>query len=338
MRGRAARSAAPHRDTMSDEYRVVVVSDVHYASAGEQARRGYEARVIRSWPQKAFVHLFRRFIWLKDPLGHNHQLDRFLAAARESDLTVANGDYSCDSAFVGMGDDAAFASARFVLGRLRERFADRLVAGFGDHELGKTSLFGGVGGMRLASWERSCGGLGLEPFWRRELGPWVLLGVVSSLIALPVFGADILPAERAGWEALRAAHLERIREAFAGLQADQRVVLFCHDPTAVPFLWREPEVRSRLSQLERTIIGHLHTPLILWKSRLLAGMPVIGFLGQSARRMTAALNEARRWREFKVTLCHSLAGCQLLKDGGFGDLRLPADGRPATWRIHSLPW
>lgn len=323
---------------MSDEYRVIVVSDSHYASEGEQARRGYEVRVIRTWPQKVFVRLFRRFIWLKDPFGHNHLLDRFLAAAGTVDLVVANGDYSCDSAFVGMSDDAAFASAQFVLGRLRERFAGSLVAGFGDHELGKTSLFGGVGGLRLASWERSCGELGLEPFWRRELGPWVFLGVVSSLIALPVFEPDTLPAERAGWEALRAAHLARIREAFAGLRPDQRVVLFCHDPTAVPFLWREPEVRSHLGQLERTIIGHLHTPLILWKSRLLAGMPPIRFLGNSVRRMTTALNEARHWRDFKVTLCHSLAGCQLLKDGGFGELRLRADASAAQWRVHPLPW
>ncbi len=323
---------------MADEYRVLVVSDVHYASAGEQARRGYEIRVIRTWLQKVMVWLFRRLIWLKDPFGHNHLLDRFLAAGGQADLAVANGDYSCDSAFVGMCDEAACASARFVLGRLRERFADRFVAGFGDHELGKTSLLGGVGGLRLASWERSCGELGLESFWRRELGPWVLLGVVSSLIALPVFEPDTLPAERTSWEALRAAHLARVREAFAGLRPDQRVVLFCHDPTAVPFLWREPEVRSRLGQLERTVIGHLHTPLILWKSRLLAGMPAIHWLGNSVRRMSTALNEARHWRDFKVTLCPSLAGCQLLKDGGFGELRLRTDGKAAEWQVHRLRW
>lgn len=323
---------------MADEYRVLVVTDVHYASEAEQARRGYEIRVIRTWPQKIMVWLFRRLIWLKDPFGHNHLLDRFLSAAGPADLTVANGDYSCDSAFVGMCDEASRASAHFVLGRLRERFGDRLVAGFGDHELGKTSLLGGVGGLRLASWERACGELGLEPFWRRELGPWVLLGVVSSLLALPVFEPDTLPAERAGWETLRQAHLAQLRAAFSGLRPDQRVVLFCHDPTAVPFLWREPEVRARLGQLECTIIGHLHTPLILWKSRVLAGMPAIHWLGNSVRRMSTALNEARHWRDFKVTLCPSLAGCQLLKDGGFGELRLPANGGAAKWQVHRLPW
>ena len=46
-----------------------------------------------------------------------------------------------------------------------------------------------------------------------------------------------------------------------------------------PFLQDEPVIRDRLGQVERTVIGHLHTPLIHWKSRMLAGMPVIKFLG-----------------------------------------------------------
>jgi hypothetical protein len=319
-------------------HRIVIVSDIHYASEGEKARRGHEGRVIRTWPQKLFARLFRRLIWLKDPLAHNHLLDDFCLAAGEPDLTVANGDYSCDSAFVGVSDDAACASARIVLERLRGRFPDRLAAIFGDHELGKTSLFGGVGGPRLASWRRATDELGLEPFWRRELGDWVLLGVVSSLLALPVFEPETLPDERVEWRRLRENHLDEIRAAFADVKSAQRVVLFCHDPTAIPFLWREVEVRARLSQVDCTVIGHLHTPLILWKSRALAGMPAIHFLGNSVRRMSTALREARTWRDFKVRLCPSLAGCQLLKDGGFCSLELPEDRAPARWRFHPLPW
>ncbi|MCZ7634638.1 MAG: hypothetical protein M5U12_00310 [Verrucomicrobia bacterium] len=222
---------------MPDEFRVVVVSDIHYASAGEKARGGYEYQALRSWTQRVAVGLFRRWIWLKDPLAHNHQLERFLAAAGPADLAVANGDYSCDSAFVGLSDDAAFASARHVLERLRERFPGRLVAGFGDHELGKKSLFGGAGGLRLRSRERSIQELGLEDFWRRELGPWVLFGVTSSLVALPVFRPETQPEEQPEWERLRELHLKEVRDAFRSLRPGQRVVLFCHDPTALPFLW-----------------------------------------------------------------------------------------------------
>jgi hypothetical protein len=197
---------------------------------------------------------------------------------------------------------------------------------------------GGVGGLRLASHQRAVNQLGIEGFWRRDLGAWVLLGVISSLVALPVFEPETLPSERAAWQALREAHLAQIGAAFENLDADQRVVLFCHDPTALPFLWREPAIRNRLAQVALTVIGHLHTPLVLWKSRLLAGMPVVRWLGNSVRRMSAALHEARHWRDFRVVLCPSLTGCQLLKDGGFGRLDLSADGRTFDWRIQGLPW
>ena len=53
------------------------------------------------------------------------------------------------------------------------------------------------------------------PFWRVVRGNYVLLGVTSSLIALPVYQRDTLPDERAGWERLRASHLAEIRQAFA---------------------------------------------------------------------------------------------------------------------------
>jgi len=61
----------------------------------------------------------------------------------------------------------------------------------------------------------------------------------------------------------------RIRAAFAALQPQQRVLFFCHDPTALPFLWREDIVRGKLAHVEQTIIGHLHSNLFLRKSKLL---------------------------------------------------------------------
>jgi hypothetical protein len=223
------------------------------------------------------------------------------------------------------------------LQKLRQRFGDRLMAIYGDHELGKLSLFGDRGGMRLASWHRAQRDLGLRPCWSLGIGNYVLLGIVSSLVALPVFEADTLPAEREEWERLRRQHVAEIRQVFSALQPDQRVLLFCHDPTALPFLWHEEAVRSRLPQIELTIIGHLHSNLVFWKSRVLAGMPPIGFLGHTLKRFSTALSQARYWRPFHVRLCPSLAGIELLKQGGYCTIELNPEGQsPSRFQFHRL--
>ena len=316
-----------------------ILSDIHYASAAEQARGSdYEWRGLANPLLRLLVRLHRRFLWLRDPLNQNHLLDRFLARGEDFDYVIANGDYSCNSLFLGLSDDAACQSTRECLGKLRQKFGRNLRTNFGDHELGKISFFGGRGGMRLASWRRATQELAMEPFWRIELGHYVLMGLVSSLVALPVFQPDTLPAEWPEWEKLRAEHLSEVRQAFAALQPAQRVVLFCHDPTALPFLWREEAVRARLPQIEHTIIGHLHSNLILWKSRLLAGLPRIGFLGHTAKRLSAALNEARSWRPFNVRLCPALAGIELLKDGGYLTAELDTEAKhPVRFQFHKLP-
>jgi len=323
---------------MSAYRTVAVVSDIHYASAAEQERTAYETRVISSLWLRLAVRLYRRLFWMRDPFTHNGLLERFLERVGEPDRLVANGDYSCDTAFVGLADDAAFGSATACLTRLRQRFGERLSAVYGDHELGKVSLFGGAGGLRLASWHRARNDLALPPFWEVREGRYVLLGVVSSLVALPVFEPETLVPEREEWWRLREAHLDQARRAFGGLRPDDRVVVFCHDPTALPFLWECDEVRRRIGQLEFTIIGHLHTPIILFASRFLAGMPPVRFLGNSLRRVSQALHDARLWRPFKVRLCPSLAGSELLKDGGYGRLELdPAGCEPARWQVCPLP-
>src|SRR6266446_2707056 len=172
---------------MSGTCKLGIVSDIHYASAAEQSRgNNYEWRDIANPALRVLVRLHRRFIWLRQPLKQNHLLDKFLEQADGLDYVIANGDYSCNSAFVGVADDAACQSARECLGKLREKFGPRFRATYGDHELGKLSFFGGQGGMRVASWHRARQDLGLEPFWRLEIGRFVLMGVTSSLIALPV--------------------------------------------------------------------------------------------------------------------------------------------------------
>jgi hypothetical protein len=320
-------------------HRVVVVSDLHYAGDAEKARRGYESRAIANPVLRTLARAYRHFFWLRDPLAHHHLLDRFLAEAGDPDLAVALGDYSCDSAFVGVSDPAAFSSARDCLERLRGRFADRLRPVMGDHELGKKSLFGGLGGLRLASWHSAVRELAIPPCWTVELGRHTLLGIASSLVALPIYEPEALPEERAAWRDLRAHHLRAISEVFGALAFGQRVILFCHDPTALPFLAREALSASQLAQIELTLIGHLHSPLLLWESRLLCGMPVIGFLGNTVRRLSLALREAQAWNPFRVRLCPSLTGIQLLKDGGFVTLDLDDDHAiPPAFRVHRLPW
>jgi 3',5'-cyclic AMP phosphodiesterase CpdA len=313
--------------------RIVILSDVHYASAAEQARgEDYEFRDLSNPLLRLIVRIYRRYYWLRHPLSQNYLLDRFLdqATPLNPDYVIANGDFAVNTAFLGLSDEAAFQSARECLEKLRSRFGEKLRATYGDHELGKLSFFGGRGGMRLESWKRAWEELGMEPFWQLALGSYLLVGVVSSLIALPVYLSEALPDERDEWQRLRAAHMAQIRQAFDSLRPEQRVLLFCHDPTALPFLWREDAVRQKLRQIEQTIIGHLHSNLILRQSWLLAGIPRIGFLGNTARRLSTALREARHWQPFKVRLCPSLAGIELLKDGGFYVAELDLEGRRRT--------
>lgn len=326
------------RDTHPAPLTLAVVSDVHYAGDAEKARRGHEGRAIPGWFLRHLTTAYRHYIWLRDPFAHNHLLDRFIVAAKDADWVVANGDYSCDTAFVGACDEPAFISASECLGRLRDAFAGRFAATIGDHELGKLSLFGGKGGLRLASWERTLHGLALEPFWRRDFGRCTLLGVTSTLVALPLFEPEALPEEVAAWRRLREEHVERLRDVFRHLEPDRRVLLFCHDPSALPFLWREGVIRSRLDQVALTVIGHLHTGLVYRVGRLLAGMPRITFLGNSVRRMSEALHQARCWRDFRVRLCPSLSGSELLKDGGHATITLdPATGGFGRFTLHRMP-
>ena len=162
------------------QVRVAVLSDVHYASADERARPNYWGGAISNPARRLLIQVYRRYYWQRDPFAHNHLLDQFLQQCAAADLVIAVGDYSCDSAFVGLSDDAAFASAAECLGKLRSRFGGNFRANYGDHELGKLSFFGGRGGMRLASWHRAQEELGLEPFWELALGKYRLLSHLGS--------------------------------------------------------------------------------------------------------------------------------------------------------------
>jgi len=328
-----------NRMRATDKVRLAIVSDIHYAGPMERQRTNYCLGAIANPWQRLAVRAYRHFLWLRDPLGHNHLLDEFLRRANGVDFAVANGDYSCDSAFIGVADAAACESAQECLGKLRGKFGEQFRATVGDHELGKKPLGADVGGLRLSSYECLADPLALPPFWQVQFGRYVLVGVLSSLIALPIYEPDTLPDELPSWRRLRDDHLTECRRAFAALAPDQRVLLFCHDPTALPFLYQDDAIRSRLGQIERTIIGHLHSKLVLWKGRLLAGLPPIYFLGHTTRRLSTALRQARLWDHFSVLLCPSLSGIQLLKDGGFYFAEIdPEARRPVRFEFQPLPW
>lgn len=316
---------------------ILILSDPHYAGAEERLRTNFETQGINKPLVRLLVRVWRRIIWLDDPFAHNYHLDQLIAEPRQPDLVVANGDYSCDSAFIGLSDPPSRASARECLGKLRERFGDRLHALMGDHELGKSSLAGNIGGLRLESLRAAADDLKIRRSWEYRSHNHVLIGVTSSLWALDVYKHDALPEEAADWERIRAEHVEETRKIFERVREGERIILFCHDPTALTFLGQEPFVQKRLHQIDRTVLGHLHTPLIFRTARMLAGLPVIHFMGKGIRRITRGLNRARTWRPFKPLLCPSLAGCQLLKDGSYYTAALKPNA-PAIFKRHALPW
>ena len=324
---------------MSKPIKVLICSDIHYASELEKQRGSYEINAISSPGQRLLVRFYRHFIWLRNPFGHNHLLERVLNPPFEPDWVVANGDYSCDSAFIGVSDPAAFTSAKECLSALRTRYSDRLSAVYGDHELGKVSLCSGKGGLRLRSFEVAQDDLSLDPIWTKRFGNYVFIGITSSLVAMPIFIRETLADEKERWKQLARNHVTEIEKVFSAVTANDRVILFCHDPTALPFLAKIPAVQSRSVQIERTIIGHLHSPLILRQSQILSGIPKIGFCGPTVLRNTSALSQAKSWRAFNILLCPSLPGLQLTKHGGFYEMTLDPSGEDrAEFKLHSIRW
>ena len=323
---------------MSRRFRIAILSDVHYAGPTEKAEGDdYEHRVIENPLLRFALRQYRRNVWLRYPLQQNGQLDRFIADVPEVDYAIANGDYSCNTAAVGLSADGAMESASECIGKLRGKFGGKLHLCFGDHELGKLRLMGTRGGLRLESWRRGIEQLSIQPFWKIELGNYVLFNCTSTLIALPVFARDMLPDERSAWEKLREEHFAEVRAAFAGLRPEQRVLFFCHDPTALPFLCRDDIVRAKIPQIEQTIIGHLHSSLYLRASQILSGVPVMSFFGHSIHRMSVAVNQSRHWKPFHVRLCPSLAGIELLNDGGYYTADVDEEAKsPAKFLFHPL--
>lgn len=312
---------------------------MHYASAAEKAEGENELTLIHNPFLKLLAGSFRHWFWMRNPHAHNDKLLRFLGKAPEPDLFVACGDYSCGAGNVGVSYPAARQSVAQCLGLMRERFGYKLLPLCGDHEIGKMSLFGGKGGLRLESWRICQEELGIRRFWHRQVGPWRLMGLSSPPLVLPNVLKEILPEERETWENLRKDVLREIESHLSLVTPDEKVILFCHDPTALPYLAELPIVQHLLGRkrITLTVVGHLHTELILKASRLLSGMPHLTCLGNSFSRMSSALKRAKIWKDFNMTLCPSLAGCQWAKDGGWLELELNDNGNFTLTRRH-LKW
>ena len=297
---------------------VIVTCDIHYASELERARRNPEGCVVPRWWLRAVANAFRS-LWLGDAERNNITFTQFIDVIRSADWLIANGDFSCDSAFVGVSDDAAMRSAKESLAKLRAISGTSFEATIGDHELGRASLFGGPGGPRLSSWFRCLNDLELRPFWQLAIGPYVLIGVTSSLLALEAFEPQLLSEERETWYCLRAEHLDHIRRAFRELPTNRRVLLFCHDPAALAWLGREESVRSRMGQIDQTLVGHLHSRLVI------SGIRTLAHLRNSL------------WRDFKVRVCPALACRPWPFAGLYYRISLDLEGqRPLQFRLQKF--
>lgn len=317
--------------------RILVITDIHYASDLERSRGDYESHTVSNPLLRILLRQYRYYLWRRDPFGWNYYLDRFIENAGEADLIIGNGDYCCDSAFIGVADDPALASAKLCIGKLRDAFGEKFIGIIGDHDLGKKSMFGGYGGMHLKSWERCEGELGLKPFFQLEFGQHVLIGLNSTLIGLPSNKADCAEADWHEWEAMRLAHLETFRDVLSQLDKDQRLLLFVHDPSALPHLAEHDWMREHYHRIDGTFIGHLHSEMIINMTRVLAGMPRIHGLGHTALKMSTALGKAKEWQPFKVNLVPAPGGIQMHRRGGFGEILILQGGENnISFKIHSL--
>lgn len=318
---------------------LLVLSDVHRAGAMEQGRRGFDSRAVANPFLRTFQRVYRRYVWMDDPMAHNHLLEAIVRRVPDPAWVVANGDFTLDTGFVGVSEEGAFESASEAIGILRRAYGGRLRCTMGDHDIGKKSFIGDSGGVRRRSLERCESDLGIPRLWHEDFPGWRWIGVTSTLAAWPVFRPETPEEEVGWWQENHVRHLEDIDRLFReATDAGMRTLLFCHDPTALPFLRGLPGVAAALPGMGGTVIGHLHTRWVLRVGRVLAGVPKVSWAGHSIRRYTAALNEARCWREFRVTLCPSPTGIQLLKDGGYLTSEWSASGPQVSWKAHGLPW
>jgi hypothetical protein len=257
------------------------------------------------------LHRARTRFWNAHPEWREEAFLRALVhiADYKPDWVIANGDYGGDYGGIGVSDDATFHSAAGVIRAIRKVFHEQCRFVFGDHDLGKYSTLLRGGGIRLRSLELGEQRLGIPSFWHEVDEDYHLIGLNSSLITLDLFLPEALTHEIPEWERRRKQHVEEVSETFARLPGRSRILLFCHDPSALHALSHIRPVRNRIKQIEMTVIGHLHAPGLLKLARLVPKSasqwrpkyPV-------ARIIADGLKGVASWRMFKPVVCPSTFG------------------------------
>ena len=324
--------------------RIAVISDMHVLGPGEAQRSHRIAHdlgarhsfLARKW-NRALLRVRRR-LWNWHPEFREAVFLRALDVIAEfrPDWIVANGDYGGDSSGVGLSDDESFESVRRVLDLMRSTFPDHCRFVFGDHELGKHSTELRRGGIRYESLQRGETALGLRIFWHEQDGAFHLIGLASTLLTLDLFLPEALPGEIPRWLERREELIGRLRETCAALPSDARILLFLHDPSALGALEEIPEVRARLPQIERTVLGHLHAPGLLPLVGLLARLPRLNPRYPVARIIAHGARGAHRWPAFRPVVCPAVFGAGHHFSGGLLFLETDAGGRLHV-RRHRLP-
>lgn len=297
--------------------RLAVLSDIHLMGPTEIARANQTFDTLGAG-QHPFQRTWRRGLYrVRRRLWNGHLEWRHTAFLRaldavdrlQPDWVIANGDYGGDYGGVGLSNEATYDSAALVIRQIRQRFPDRARFVFGDHDLGKYSTVLREGGIRLRSLDRGEGQLGIPSFWHEVDEGVHLIGVNSSLFTLDLFLPEALAEEVPEWRRRRQAHLDLVQQAFEQLPRHGQVLLFCHDPSALDALARLPIVQRRLPQIALTVIGHLHSPTLLWLARRAARLG--GRLNPRypvARIIAQGLSGVRSWEWFHPVVCPSTFG------------------------------
>lgn len=321
--------------------KLAVISDIHVLGPRElQAAHAAHDElgsdldpIRRKW--RRGLHRVRRRLWnghleLREP-AFRHALSRLLEF--DPDWIIANGDFGGDFGGTGLSNDATFESAATAVQLMRDLFANRCRFVFGDHDLGKYSTVLRGGGIRLDSLHRGEKALGIPSFWHVRDEDFHLIGVNSSLFTLDFFLPEALVDEIPVWREKRREHIEQVSHAFDGLPRNARVILFCHDPSALTALAQVPVVQKRLNHVEQTVVGHLHTPSLMKLTKLAPLFARLNPRYPVARIIAKGLKGAQAWQQFNPVVCPSTFGTGHHVAGGLLFLERDANGRLATRRI-----
>ncbi len=320
--------------------RLAVISDIHVLGPSEHERARELTRdlarqhgLVRGvW--RRFLHGARNRFWNWRPESRRACFMKALEDMQNwhPDWVIANGDYGGDAEGIGLSHEKTYESAAGVITLMREVFPDRCHFIFGDHDIGKYSTAMRQGGIRLASMDVGEQRLGIRSFWHEQAGSFDLIGINSSLITLDHFLPEALTEEIPEWRRRREEHESRVTETFAALDTNARVILFCHDPSALGILAHNPAIRDKLPQIELTVLGHLHEPRLLSLIQRLPRLPDWTPRYPVARIIREGLRSADTWSLFNPIVCPSPFGTGHHLSGGLLYIEETADRKLVTRR------